>query len=62
MANTRYVGIGTEKGNIVPEKDAYDYALDRCLHGSEEDQEDFKEMLVEWFYSGNFIKEEIGNE
>lgn len=59
MANTRYVGIGTEKGNIVPEEDAYDYALDRCLHGSEEDQEDFKEMLVEWFYSGNFIKEEI---
>ena len=58
MANTRYVGIGTEKGNIVPEEYAYKYALYRCLHGSEEDQEEFKEMLVEWFYSGgNWRKE-----
>ena len=55
----RYVGVGPEQGEIVWEEDAYEYALDRCLHGSKEDQEEFKEMLVEWFYSGNFVKEDI---
>ena len=24
----------------------------------EEEQKEFKEMLVEWFYSGNWVKEE----
>ena len=39
---------------FVPEKEAYDYALAQCLYGSEEDQKEFKKMLVEWFYSGNW--------
>ena len=50
-----YLEIGT--GNFVPEEDAFDYALERCLHGTEEDKQEFKEMLVEWFYS-NWIKED----
>ena len=50
-----YHEIGT--GNFVPQSEAYNYALERCLNGSEEDQKEFKEMLVEWFYSGNWIKE-----
>ena len=43
---------------FVSEDEAFDYALDRCLHGSELDQIEFSHMLVEWFYSGNWIKEE----
>ena len=43
---------------FVPEDEAFDYALDRCMHGSELDQIEFRHMLVEWFYSGNWIKEE----
>lgn len=42
---------------FVPEVEAYDYALERCLSGTEQDQREFREMLVEWFYSGNWIKE-----
>lgn len=52
------MGFGPEKGTFVSEDKAYDYALERCLHGSEDDQKEFREMLVEWFYSGNWIKEE----
>ena len=44
--------------NFVPESEAYEYALERCLNGTEEEQKEFKEMLVEWFYSGNWVKEE----
>lgn len=47
-----------EEGRIVEEEQAFDYALERSLHGTEEDQEEFREMLVEWFYSGNWIEEE----
>lgn len=47
-----YKGIGPEQGNCVDESEAYEYALDRCLNGP--DQEEFRAMLVEWFYSGNW--------
>ena len=43
---------------FVPEDEAFEYALDRCMNGYEEDRKEFKEMLVEWFYSGNWIKED----
>jgi hypothetical protein len=45
-------------GNFVPESKAYEYALERSLHGSEQDVKDFKEMLVEWFYSGGDWRKE----
>lgn len=48
-----YRGIGPEEGEVVPEEEAYDYALDRCLNGHE--RKEFKEMLVEWYFSGNWI-------
>ena len=48
----KYIGIGPEMGNKVDSEDAYEYALDRCLNGP--DQEEFRTMLVEWFYSGNW--------
>lgn len=39
---------------FVDKEDAYDYALEQCLHG--EEHEEFKEMLVEWYYSGDWIE------
>lgn len=51
-----YHEMGTN--TFVSNEDAYEYALDRCLNGTEEEQKEFKEMLVEWFYSGNWLKEE----
>ena len=53
-----YRGIGPEEGTIVTEEEAIDYALERCLKGTEEDQEEFRKELVEWFFSGNWIDEE----
>lgn len=50
-------------GIFVPEEDAFNYALERCfeivpegIHGFKWTQE-FKEMLVGWFYSGNWVHE-----
>lgn len=51
-----YIELGTHV--FVPNSEAYAYALEHCLNGSEEEQKEFREMLVEWFYSGNWIKEE----
>lgn len=54
-----YLGIGPEKGTFVPEEDAFDYALYRCLHGTEEEQKEFREAFIDWYYSGNFTKTEV---
>ena len=43
--------IGT--GIFVPEKEAFEYALGIVL----QDEEGLKQEFVEWFYSGNWIKE-----
>lgn len=53
-----YRGIGPEADTVVEEGQAYTYALERCLKGTVEEQEEFKQMLAEWYYSGNWIKEE----
>lgn len=55
LAEKGYHEIGTH--TFVKEEDAFSYALERCLCGAEEEQKEFKEMLVDWFYSGNWIKE-----
>lgn len=48
--------------DFVPEKDAFDHALWDCTNGNEEMQREFKKefekILVEWYFSGNWIKEE----
>ena len=51
-----YHEMGTN--TFVPEEEAFDYAFDRCMNGTEEEQKEFKVMLVEWFYSGNWVKED----
>ena len=53
-----YVGIGPEKGIAVEDTMAFEYALDRCLGGNKEERKEFEEMLVEWYYSGNWIEKE----
>lgn len=50
----KYTGIGPEHGNEIEEADAFEYALNRCLNGP--DKEEFRIMLVEWFFSGNWIR------
>ena len=55
LKESGYHELGTNV--FVPEPFAYEYVLDHCLHGTEEEQKEFKAMLVEWFYSGNWIKE-----
>lgn len=53
----RYIGIGPEAGAVVEQGQAYAYALERCLNGTPEEQEEFRDILVDWYYSGNWIKE-----
>lgn len=53
-----FKGIGPEAGTAVTKDQAFDYALERCLHGTEEEQEEFKEVFLGWYYSGNWIEEE----
>lgn len=49
---TIYRGIGPEKGRVVPEEHAFEYALAEINKDS-----DLQTELVEWFFSGNWIKE-----
>lgn len=64
-----YRGVGPESGNQVRLEDAFAYACARCLNGTIEEQEtflelarhcedmdDFAENLIEWFFSGNWIR------
>lgn len=47
-----------QTNEFVSEKEAYEYALDEVLHGDAVTQKEFREMLVEWFFSGNWVKED----
>jgi hypothetical protein len=49
-----YKGISKEDGILVDEDKAFDYALQRLGKAPKEEKEDF----IEWYYSGNWIKEE----
>lgn len=66
-----YIGVAEETGRKVHDEDAFSYACERCLNGTVEeketflelarhceDMEDFAENLVEWYFSGNWLKEE----
>lgn len=39
-----YEGIGPEQGTVVNQEDAYSYALERCLSGTEDDKQEFRVM------------------
>lgn len=66
-----YIGIGPEKGKSVCEEDVFSYACQKIFSETLEERqaamqifreaEDFAEAektLTEWFYSGNWIREE----
>lgn len=60
-----YRGIGPETGTVIAAADAFRYALNRCLNGISDERSEFKEMLVEWYFSGNYVaitEEEIDKE
>lgn len=50
--------------DFVADEDAFDYAIERCVEVVPEGfwkikwTEEFKETIVEWFYSNNWIKED----
>ena len=48
-----YRGIFSERGKIVEETDAYEYALNDVMNNKEVQAE-----FVEWFFSGNWIRED----
>lgn len=50
-----YVGICSNSGKVVEEENAFDYALEEMANT---DDEELKKEFVEWFYSGNWIKED----
>ncbi len=65
-----YKGVGPETGKTVQEYDAFSYACEQCLTGTEEERRTFMEIaehsedildfacqLTEWFYSGNWVKD-----
>lgn len=41
-----FVGIGPEKDTVVMGEQAFDYVLERSLHGTTEDQQEFREIRV----------------
>lgn len=54
-----YKGTGPEAGRYVPSDKALAYAMERCQIAKASMPGDtwpeFCEMLVDWFYSGNWI-------
>lgn len=69
-----YIGIGPEKGQRIPDREAFGYACERCRYGGLEEQEtffklvkecgsllEFVDHLVEWFFSGNWLYDERDN-
>lgn len=60
-----YIGIGPEKGKTVLGEDALFYAMEHCGIAKikeSPDWDEFSQMLVDWFFSGNWIKEELVGE
>ena len=61
-------GVNGNKGKYVEYEDGFDYACNACgISEFDElapDADEFREMLVEWFFSGNWIEDRqgIGNE
>lgn len=65
-----FKGIGPEAGKKIREQDAFSYACERCLTGTEEEHRTFLEIaqnskdmlefasaLLGWYYSGNWIND-----
>ena len=63
-----YRGIGPECGRTVLADKALNYAMERCgirpsaAPGSPVDEDEFQQMFLEWFYSGNWLPVKQGEE
>lgn len=54
-----YIGICKEAGRIIQQEDALEYALMRCMTTDKEEfVKEFGQEIEEWFFSGNWIKEQ----
>jgi len=49
-----YKGIGPEQGKYIESKQAFVYALERVINGTDEEKQGF----VDWYFSGNWIESE----
>ena len=53
-------GIGPEAGKFVPAADGFRHAAQECgitmVDPAAPLADEFKEMLVEWYFSGNWIE------
>ncbi|MCI2161580.1 MAG: hypothetical protein LKK39_06650 [Oscillospiraceae bacterium] len=62
-----YKGIGPEKGKAVSASDALPYAMLRCgiafdcSENTGDCRQEFTKMLVDWFYSGNWLPDQLEN-
>ncbi|MFR8237107.1 MAG: hypothetical protein ACLU97_02530 [Dorea sp.] len=69
-----YIGLNSEEGKRIPDREAFSYACERCFYGGQEEQsvfmelakrcmdiEEFVEELVEWYYSGNWLYDASDN-
>ena len=52
-----YIGVNANDGVFVSDEDAYAYAFERCTNGTEKEIKEFQEMLVEWFFSGDWVRQ-----
>jgi len=54
-----YIGIGHERGKYIGVDEAADYAAKQCgIELTNKTTEEFRNMFVEWFYSGNWIEDD----
>lgn len=55
-----YKGTGPMQGVTVRDEDALDYALEQCglvVDARAPAAREFLDMLPDWFFSGNWVKE-----
>ena len=57
-----YVGVNANDGIFVSKEDAFAYAFERCVNGTDEEVKEFMDMVVEWFFSGDWLEQKICEE
>lgn len=43
---------------FVSDEDAFEYAMNACMNGADKEafRREFEEVIVEWFFSGNWVR------
>jgi len=53
-----YKGVGRESGKYIETEKAADYAAEQCgIVLTDKTTDEFRNMFVEWFYSGNWMED-----